>query len=151
MINRILLSLCCCLCCLACGSEEIDLQAVIEARKAERLAGFRANIQNECREKVITAALARADSLLLARARRLRQIAGRPPKPRRPGEPPLKELSSELPLRPLFPFEIRFDTLLRDSLYQDSIRLDSIMLLQLDSLRLDSVQRGLLPPLDTLR
>ena len=134
----------------ACSPEEIDTQAEIERRAAERLEGFRANIRKECTDRVLETAAARADSLLIARAKRLRQIAGRPPKPRRPGEPPPKELSSELPLRPLFPFEIRFDTILRDSLYQDSLRLDSLYLLQLDSLRLDSVQRGLLPPIDTL-
>ncbi|MEL7159390.1 MAG: hypothetical protein AAFN92_01420 [Bacteroidota bacterium] len=56
----------------------------------------------------------------------MRRIEGRPPRPHRPGEPEVKELSAPLPLRPLFPFEIRFNTLLRDSLYRDSLRIDSI-------------------------
>ena len=56
----------------------------------------------------------------------MRRIEGRPAKPNRPGAPPVKELSQPLPLRPLFPFEIRFDMLLRDSLFQDSLRVDSL-------------------------
>ncbi|MEL6273620.1 MAG: hypothetical protein AAFU03_00765, partial [Bacteroidota bacterium] len=115
-------------------------------RAAERLAGFRENFRQECQTEVLQVARLRADSLLRERARRMRTLAGRPPKPRRPGTPPAKNLSKELPLRPLFPFEIRFDTLLRDSLFQDSIRLDSLFRIELDSLRLDSIQQGLLPP-----
>lgn len=115
----------------SCTTEPEDITHVIEEKAAERLAGFRNTFATSCRQKVEEAAIARADSLLLDRARKLRTLAGRPPKPRRPGAPPVAELSEALPLRPLFPFEIRFDTLLRDSLYQDSLRLDS---LRLDSL-----------------
>lgn len=119
-----------------CSTEPEDISHIIEEKASERLAGFRRNFANTCQESIIKAATARADSLLLDRARRLRTLAGRPPKPRRPGAPPIAELSEALPLRPLFPFEIRFDTLLRDSLYQDSLRTDSLMRLEfpLDSL-----------------
>lgn len=111
----------------ACSPEEVDPQLLIEARAAEQVAAIRRNLVRDCEEGILLAATARADSLLLDRARRMRRIAGRPPKPGRPGEPPVKLLSEPLPLRPLFPFEIRFDTLLRDSLFQDSLRLDSIL------------------------
>ena len=124
--------------CLACGPTEIDPQILVQERAAAQVAAIRANILRTCESNVQEAATARADSLLLDRARRMRRIAGRPPKPGRPGAPPVMELSEPLPLRPLFPFEIRFDTLLRDSLLQDSLRLDSIYQ---DSLLRDSLLR----------
>jgi len=130
----------------ACSPEQMDLQPLIEQRAAERLNGFRNNFRKECQTEVLEVARLRADSLLRERARRMRTLAGRPPKPNRPGTPPEKSLSKELPLRPLFPFEIRFDTLLRDSLFLDSIRLDSLFQLRVDSLKLDSINRGLLLP-----
>jgi hypothetical protein len=135
----------------SCGSEDINVDDVIAEKVANRIAGFKENFQLECRTKVLDAAAFRADSLLLDRARRMRVIFGRPPRPRRPGEPAPLQLKKELPLRPLFPFEIRFDTILRDSLYLDSLRLDSVFVLQLDSLRLDSIDRGLLLPLQPER
>ncbi|PHI20180.1 hypothetical protein CEQ90_09530 [Lewinellaceae bacterium SD302] len=122
---------------LGCGEREDDKTAaarIITEKMNRRVAGFRSNFHNDCQEKVLEAARARADSLLRERARRLTLLAGRPPKPRRPGAPAEKQLSRELPLRPLFPFEIRFDTLLRDSLLRDSLRLDSLQMLEIDSL-----------------
>lgn len=111
----------------ACVPEGPDTAAVIEERYRDRIAALTANLYADCRREALAAALLRADSLLAARALRMQRVAGRPPRPTRPGEPPGKELSRPLPLRPLFPFEIRFDTLLRDSLYQDSLRLDSLL------------------------
>ncbi|MCP9234408.1 hypothetical protein [Lewinella sp. JB7] len=112
---------------LGCRGEEVDPRVLVEQRAAEQVAAIRANLLRDCQRNVMDAASARADSLLLDRARRMRRIAGRPPRPGRPGAPPVKELSAPLPLRPLFPFEIRYDTLLRDSLRRDSIRLDSLL------------------------
>ena len=112
---------------LACGPEEINPAQIIEERASTQVALIRDNLLRACREDVLEAAQARADSILLDRARRMRRIDGRPPRPPRPGEPPPSELSQPLPLRPLFPFEIRFDTLLRDSLYQDSLYRDSLL------------------------
>ena len=123
----------------ACGPEEIDPRIIIEARATAQVAAIRGNILRECERKVQEAATARADSLLLDRARRMRRIEGRPPRPGRPGEPPVRELSAPLPLRPLFPFEVRFDTLLRDSLLRDSLRQDSILRDSLPQLLLDSI------------
>jgi hypothetical protein len=110
----------------ACTPEEIDSGRVVLEQFRERVAAREADMLLDCQEKVIEEATRRADSLLLDRARRMRRIEGRPPRPYRPGMPPVKELSQPLPLRPLFPFEIRFDTLLRDSLFQDSLRTDSL-------------------------
>lgn len=122
----------------ACGdSDNRDVEGVIRQRVEDRTSALVARQRKDCEEDILAIALKRADSLLIDRARRLSRIDGRPPKPRKPGEPPVKELSSPLPLRPLFPFEIRFDTLLRDSLFQDSLHLDSI-------------DRGLLMPMDSL-
>ena len=113
-----------------CGPEEINPGEIIEARAREQVSAIRNTMLRRCEEDVVEAARIRADSLLLDRARRMRRIEGRPPRPGRPGEPPAQQLSKPLPLRPLFPFEIRFDSLLRDSLLQDSLRRDS--LLQID-------------------
>ena len=110
----------------ACRDRESGSAAYFEQLFQDRIARLVGRIEADCQEEILEAARAQADSLLLDRARRIRRIAGRPPRPNRPGAPPRKELSAPLPLRPLFPFEIRFDTLLRDSLYQDSLRLDSI-------------------------
>ncbi|NJB87313.1 hypothetical protein GGR26_003093 [Lewinella marina] len=121
-----------CLWLAGCREEAINPRVLIEERAAEQVAAIRANLLRDCERKVQEAATARADSLLLDRARKMRRIAGRPPRPGRPGEPPPPQLSKPLPLRPLFPFEIRFDTLLRDSLLQDSLRRDSLLQ---DSLR----------------
>ena len=123
---RLLIALLCILF-LACGPEEIDPQQIVRERAAAQVAAIRANMLRECQEDVLEAATLRADSLLLDRARRMRRIAGRPPRPGRPGAPPEQQLSSPLPLRPLFPFEVRFDTLLRDSLLRDSLQRDSIL------------------------
>ena len=112
---------------LGCGPEEINPALIIEQRASEQVALIRENMLRNCQDDVIEAAQARADSLLLDRARRMRRIEGRPPRPGRPGEPPPTELSEPLSLRPLFPFEIRFDSLLRDSLYQDSLYQDSLL------------------------
>ncbi|THH37919.1 hypothetical protein [Neolewinella litorea] len=116
-----------CLLVAACREDAIDPRQLVEKRAAEQVAAIRANLLRDCERKVLEAAVARADSLLLERARSMRRIAGRPPRPGRPGEPPPIQLSKPLPLRPLFPFEIRFDTLLRDSLFQDSLRQDSLL------------------------
>lgn len=119
----------------ACAPDDVDSTALVLELSRERITVLRQNLERDCQENVLEEAVRRADSLLIDRARRMRRIEGRPPRPTRPGAPPLKELSEPLPLRPLFPFEIRFDTLLRDSLL-------------LDSLRFDSIDRGLLPLLD---
>ena len=121
---------------LACGRNEVDPEQLVRERADLQVAGITANLLRDCEDKVQEAATARADSLLLDRARRMRRIAGRPPRPGRPGEPPVRELSKPLPLRPLFPFEIRFDTLLRDSLLRDSLYQDSLLM---DSLQRDSL------------
>ena len=110
----------------ACTPDEIDSSSVVQERFERRVSSLTASFLEDCREDVLAAALLRADSLLDLRAERMRRIAGRPPRPVRPGAPPVKELSAPLPLRPLFPFEIRFDSLLRDSLFLDSLRVDSI-------------------------
>jgi hypothetical protein len=119
----------------ACTPEVVDSTALVYERYLERAGALTQNLWDACQEDVLEEALERADSLLIDRAQRMRRVEGRPPRPSRPGAPPVQELSQPLPLRPLFPFEIRFDTLLRDSLYQDSLRWDSI-------------DRGWLPMLD---
>ena len=111
----------------ACGGNDLDPVPVMEALYRQRVATLSGSTLRRCEENIQEEALRRADSLLLDRAKRLRRIEGRPPRPRRPGEPPVRELSAPLPLRPLFPFEIRFDTLLRDSLLRDSLRQDSLL------------------------
>lgn len=110
----------------ACTPDEIDSGQIVLERYRERVAMRTADLLQNCQEDVIEQAVLRADSMLRDRATRMQRVEGRPPRPNRPGVPPVKELSQPLPLRPLFPFEIRFDTLLRDSLFQDSLRVDSL-------------------------
>jgi hypothetical protein len=108
------------------GGDDRQADEIIRQRVAERVTALTNNLLDDCQEEILKIANQRADSLLIERARRMSRIEGRPPRPSRPGEPPVQQLSAPLPLRPLFPFEIRFDTLLRDSLYADSLRVDSI-------------------------
>lgn len=120
----------------SCSEREPASAGYLEELFQERVSRLAGRILEDCEEDILQAARSRADSLLIERARRMRRIEGRPPRPNRPGSPPLKELSAPLPLRPLFPFEIRFDSLLRDSLFQDSLYQDS---LRLDSLQLPTL------------
>lgn len=115
--------------CLAfsCGADSLDKDQALREIAGERLERMRRNITRDCREEVLAAANQRADSLLLDRAKRLKRLADRPPKPVRPGEPPERALSTDLPLRPLFPFEIRFDSLLRKRLTRDSLMRDTLL------------------------
>lgn len=116
-----------------CGNtDDRDVEGVVRLRVEERTQALTDRILADCQEDILEVATKMADSLLIDRARRLSRLDGRPPKPRRPGAPPIKELSAPLPLRPLFPFEIRFDTLLRDSLRTDSIYQDSLQRLMID-------------------
>lgn len=110
----------------SCEPDMTDSSMVMEERYQDRTQALTAKILNDCRMDVLKAATLRADSLLINRARRMQRIEGRPPRPNRPGAPPAKELSAPLPLRPLFPFEIRYDTLLQQQLLQDSLQADSI-------------------------
>ena len=110
----------------ACNADSIDKEAVLRGMANERIERFRTNNLEDCREQVLEAANLRADSLLLERARRMRLLANRPPKPQRPGAPPERSLSEELPLRPLFPYEVRFDTVLRQQLTMDSLLMDTL-------------------------
>lgn len=119
----------------ACTPDDAGSTALVLEKYHARVADLTRNLERDCQKNVLKEAIRRADSLLIDRARRMRRIDGRPPRPNRPGAPPVKELSEPLPLRPLFPFEIRFDTLLRGSLL-------------LDSLRSDSIDRGLLQLID---
>jgi hypothetical protein len=136
-------------CLVACGEDrnEVDIEAAIAREAERRLDVFRARMTRECYESVLADATQIADPLLLIRARQLRLAADRPPRPRRPGEPPEADLSEELPLQPLFAEEealwAYFDSLLRDTTYLDSLLLlDS---LRRDSLRFDSLRRQDLP------
>ncbi|MCX8212882.1 MAG: hypothetical protein OTI34_17665 [Lewinella sp.] len=119
----------------ACTPDDVDSTAFVMEKYRARVADLTGNLKRDCQEDVFKEAIRLADSLLIDRARRMRRIDGRPLRPNRPGAPPVKELSEPLPLRPLFPFEIRFDTILRYNML-------------LDSLHSDSIDKGLLPPLD---
>lgn len=110
-----------------CAKDPRDIERIIQERITERTNRLTANVRQECQKEILDIAAQRADSLLIARAQAMSRVAGRPPRPVRPGEPPVRQLREPLPLRPLFPFEIRFDTLLRDSLYADSLRTDSLL------------------------
>lgn len=132
---------------MSCGADSLDKEAALKEIANERLSRIKANMLRDCREDVLVLANARADSLLLERAKKIRRLADRPPKPTRPGEPPSRSLSEALPLRPLFPYEIRFDSLLRQQLTQDSLMRDS--LLAIDTLvcgNCDSIAQTTLMP-----
>jgi hypothetical protein len=126
----------------ACTPDDVDSTALVMERYRARVTDLTRNLERDCQKDVLKEAIRRADSLLIDRARRMQRIEGRPPRPNRPGAPPVKELSEPLPLRPLFPFEIRFDTLLRDSLLLDSLHSDSIDRKLLPLIDLDQLDDG---------
>ncbi len=105
------------------SSTKIDIDQVIEEKVQERLDTYRRVKNESCLEAALLEAGRLADSIILERARFLRDTSMRPYRPFRPGDPVLQELSDSLPLRPLFD-SIYFanDTLAIDSLAtQDSL------------------------------
>ncbi len=82
---------------------ESHRRAIIAEGVEIRVSEFRKNAWNKCLEEAQRKAVARADSIIRAMAREeaVEPIV-RPPKPERPGKPPIK----------LLPDSIRVDTLL---------------------------------------
>lgn len=89
----------------ACNKEErgeIDVEKVIAEKVAERALAFRQSQWADCRQRAMIDAGLLADSILLERARLMRDTSNRPARPIRPDFPVLKSLSDSLKLRPLF-------------------------------------------------
>ncbi|MCB0639024.1 MAG: hypothetical protein KDC54_20485 [Lewinella sp.] len=81
----------------------VDVDQVIEDNVEERLAAFRAVLEDRCREQAVEEAGLLADSIILERARLNRDTTGRPPRPHRPDMPELLTIDdSVFQLRPLF-------------------------------------------------
>ncbi|MGB3546743.1 MAG: hypothetical protein WBA17_07200, partial [Saprospiraceae bacterium] len=55
-------------------------ERIVQENVLDRIEAFRVRFVADCREKVTAAAALRADSLLQVRARRIRELAGRPPR-----------------------------------------------------------------------
>jgi|APTNR8051073442_1049403.scaffolds.fasta_scaffold00229_42 hypothetical protein len=81
---------------------EIDVEKVIAEKVQERVDEFRRSQQADCQQRARLEAGLLADSILLERARLLRDTSYRPPRPLKPGQPELKTLSDSLRLAPLF-------------------------------------------------
>lgn len=88
----------------ACKSQtEVDVDEVIEEKVEERLEEYRTVFFDRCRNEALEEAGRLADSIILDRARRMRDTSGRPARPRRPDTPHLQRLQdSLLHPRPLF-------------------------------------------------
>lgn len=117
------------------SSTSIDIDQVIEEKVQERLDNYRSVVDKRCRTTALNYAGGIADSIILERAKLLRDTSGRPIRPPRPGDPEWQSLKDSLPLRPLFdsifPLDtMRMDSLLQDSLVRDSLRRDSLLQLK---------------------
>ena len=113
------------------SSTSIDIDQVIEDKVQERLATYRNIVNKKCLTTALSTAGGIADSIILERAKMMRDTSGRPLRPPRPGDPEWQALKDSLPLRPLFDSifplgTMRMDSLMQDSLVQDSLRLDSL-------------------------
>lgn len=65
-----------------------------------KLASWQGRREKDCRDKAMTIALARADSMILDYAREQKMMLDRPSRPVRPEEPELRRPSDTLELRP---------------------------------------------------
>jgi hypothetical protein len=81
---------------------DIDVEKVIAEKVQERVDEFRRSQWADCQQRARLEAGLLADSILLERARLLRDTSYRPPRPLKPGQPELKTLSDSLRLAPLF-------------------------------------------------
>ncbi len=85
----------------ACESAtHIDKEAVIEEKVQERLNSFKRVIMAKCKKAVLEEAGAMADSIILERAKALKDSLPRPLKPSRPEQPDILELKDSLTLAP---------------------------------------------------
>jgi len=84
------------------SATHIDKDAVIEEKVQERLDNYKRIIFKKCRNKILEEASVLADSIILERAKMLKDSLQRPPKPTRPEKPALLELKDSLNLAPLF-------------------------------------------------
>lgn len=114
------------------SSTSIDIDQVIEDNVQERLDNYRSVVDKRCLTTALDYAGGIADSVILERAKLMRDTTGRPIRPPRPGDPEWKALQDSLPLRPLFDSinlldAMRMDSLFQDSLVQDSLRRDSLL------------------------
>ena len=66
------------------------------------MALFKKRELENCYQRALTEASRRADSILIEQARLERNFGARPPRPTRPGDPPVRDLEEPLPLKPLF-------------------------------------------------
>lgn len=117
------------------SSTSIDIDKVIEEKVQERLTTYRNVVDKRCLTTALNYAGGIADSVILERAKLMRDTSGRPIRPPRPGDPEWQALKDSLPLRPLFDSlfrveVIRMDSLRQDSLQQDSLRRDSLFQLK---------------------
>ena len=87
----------------ACESEE-DKQALedmlIQQELERRLVSYERIFFNNCEQKAIDEATRIADSIMIERARLLKDTLGKPSKPDRPEKPELRTLEDSIPVRP---------------------------------------------------
>lgn len=80
----------------------LAVEAFVEEKVEERLATYRAILDQQCWEAILQEAGTIADSILLTEARLRRDSVNKPPRPDKPEKPELKKLNDSLSLDPLF-------------------------------------------------
>lgn len=84
------------------SATHIDKEAAIEEKVQERLSNYKHIISQKCRKAILEEASAMADSIILERAKILKDSIERPEKPDRPEKPEVLEIKDSLTLAPLF-------------------------------------------------
>lgn len=78
----------------------------MQEKLAEKLANWRAELEENCRERVLDSAIVIVDSTLIANARRNRE-SETPPLPDRPGKPTFTLPEDTTPIAPVLPDTLR--------------------------------------------
>ena len=89
-------------------SKEAEIQALIDAKVAEKVEYFRRKRIQACRERVFQRASEIADSIIISRAKSTTIIDNttRPVPPERPVRPPIRPPIDTTPVTPLFQEEV---------------------------------------------
>lgn len=81
----------------------------MQAELTSKIAGFTNSVNKTCRNRVLERATVVVDSILIARAKAMRNTLEKPPKPLRPERPEFRNPIDSLPVKPL---------LKKDGIYQ---------------------------------
>lgn len=85
-------------------SKEAEIQALMDARVAEKIEKFRRARLADCKERILKRASELADSIIIAKAINTTIIDStvRPTPPERPSRPPMRVPNDTTPVKPFF-------------------------------------------------